>query len=210
MTTKRKGSLDFNLILATAVVLSAISLICIYAMFYFKLAQVHELPAGEKLLYMDGMNKVVAPFVTGLILLLGICVPKRLLPTTWVVRAAVLLGGAGVAVSLWAGVKTGLLAVLCVSLLLQLVVLMLALIGSSRLHFEKSGYWVRLGSSLIHLGLILFVLDLYFYRQQGLHLLLFWVTTGATVSGMLFSFYSHGVVGLIRRMIRKSGDTPGR
>jgi len=53
------------------------------------------------------------------------------------------------------------------------------------------------GSSLIHLGLILFVFDLFFYEKQSLHLFLFWVTTGATVIGMIFCFYAETVVKLI-------------
>jgi hypothetical protein len=56
---------------------------------------------------------------------------------------------------------------------------------------------VRVGSSLIHLGLILFVFDLFFYQRQALHLFLFWITTGATVLGMLFCFYAETVVRLI-------------
>ena len=42
-----KSSYDYYLILATAVVLFVISAICIYGMFYFKLAQVQQLPVAE-------------------------------------------------------------------------------------------------------------------------------------------------------------------
>ena len=80
---RKKSHYDFYLILATTVVLFAISVICIYGMFYFKLAQVNQLPAAEKMGYMNSMNTVMAPFLIALILLLGICVPKRLLPTAW-------------------------------------------------------------------------------------------------------------------------------
>ena len=74
-----KGHYDYYLILATSVVLFCISVFCIYGMFYFKFAQINQLPVAEKILYMDKMNEVMAPFLIGLILLLGICVPKRLL-----------------------------------------------------------------------------------------------------------------------------------
>jgi hypothetical protein len=196
---QKKSSYDFQLILATTAVLFAISLICIYGMFHFKLIQVHHLAPAAKAAYMDRMNAVVAPFVVALILLLGICIPKRLFPTAWLHRFTGLLLAAAAAASFAWGVPTGLLVVLLASLLLQLAVLALALVGSDKLHFEKKGYWVRLGSSLVHLGLILFILDLYFYRYQTLHLFLFWVTTGATVLGMLFCFYAEWVVGLVTR-----------
>lgn len=201
--TGKKASLDYYLILATVGVLFAISAICIYGMFYFKLAQIHQLPAPEKMAYMNWMNAVVSPFLIALILLLGICVPKRLLPTAWMVRLAVVLAGAALGVWFGFGGKAALVAVLLASLVLQLVVLGMAVTGSERLHFEKSGYWVRVGSSLVHLGIILFVLDVFFYQNPQLHLVLFWVTTGASVLGMLFCFYSKTVVGLVRRLTCK-------
>ncbi len=199
--TRKTGSLDYYLILATVGVLFAVSVISIYGMFYFKFASVQQLPAPEKMAYMNTMNRVVAPFIIMLILLLGVCVPKRLLPPLWLNRIAISLGLLCVLVSAWKGVKAGLILVLTASLLLQLVVLGMAVAGSRHLHFEKSGYWVRVGSSLIHLGLILFVLDLLLYRHHALHLFLFWVTTGASVLGMLFCFYS----GAITQVFRKKG-----
>lgn len=195
---QKKVSYDFYLILATVGVLFVISIICVYGMFYFKVAQIQQMEAGVKMAYMNRMNTVMAPFIIILILLLGICVPKRLLPTVWLNRFAGVLVLAAIGLSLLAGVQTGLQAILIVALILQLLVLGLALAGSERLNFEKTGYWVRVGSSLMHLGLILFILDLFYYTRPGLHLFLFWVTTGATVLGMLFCFYAETVVRLIR------------
>jgi len=194
---KFKSSYDFYLILATALVLFAISLISIYGMFYFKFAQIHQMAPAVKMSYMNRMNTFVAPFVISLILLLGICVPKRLLPTVWLNRVAVLLVVCAVLTGFIAGVKASLFFILGASLVLQLIVLILTLGGSKNLNFHKKGYWVRLGSSLIHLGLILFVLDLLLYERKALHLFLFWITTGASVAGMLFCFYAESVVGLI-------------
>ena len=199
---KKPGSLDYYLILATVGVLFAISVICVYGMFYFKFASIQQLPAPEKMAYMNQMNTVIAPFIIGLILLLGICVPKRLLPASWLNGVAVVLGVVCTVVSVWQGVKIGLIVVLTASLLLQLVVLGMAVAGSTYLHFEKSGYWVRVGSSLIHLGFILFVLDLLLYKHLTLHLFLFWITTGSSVLGMLFCFYSQGVAQFIRKCKR--------
>jgi len=198
----RTGSLDYSLILATVIVLSGVSLICIFGMFYFKLASVHQLPPAEKAAYMKTMNMLTAPFIIGLILLLGVCVPKRLLPASLLIRFAVGLIIMAAGFSAWQGITAGLTAVLAASLMLQLVVLGMAVGGSRRLHFEKSGYWVRVGSSLIHLGLILFVLDLLLYRHLFLHLFLFWVTTGASVLGMAFCFYAPAVAGIFRRQGR--------
>lgn len=203
---KGKSSYDFYLILATTLVLFVISLISIYGMFYFKFAQIQQMSPAVKMAYMNRMNGFVSPFVIGLILLLGICVPKRLLPTAWVNRLTVLLGGSAVLTWLAAGGKASLFVILGASLVLQLTVLVLALGGSQALHFHKKGYWVRLGSSLIHLGLILFVLDLLLYERKTLHLFLFWVTTSTSVAGMTFCFYAEAVAGLLRRKQQAAGE----
>ena len=201
-----KSSYDYYLILATTVVLFVISAICIYGMFYFKLAQVHQLPAAEKVGYMDSMNTVLAPFLIALIVLLGICVPKRLLPTSWLNRFSVILVLLALAAGFIWGIKVSLALVLIVSLVLQVVVLFMALAGSKELNFEKKGYWVRVGSSLLHLGLILFALDLFFYRYQVLHLVLFWITTASTLLGMVFCFYADSFSRLVKEKITPLSD----
>ena len=201
-----KGHYDYYLILITAVVLFVISVICIYGMFYFKLAQVHQLPVAEKIGYMDSMNTVMAPFLIALIVLLGICVPKRLLPTSWLNRFSVILVLLALAAGFIWGIKVSLALVLIVSLVLQVVVLFMALAGSKELNFEKKGYWVRVGSSLLHLGLILFALDLFFYRYQVLHLVLFWITTASTLLGMVFCFYADSFSRLVKEKITPLSD----
>ena len=193
---QKKASYDFYLILATTVVLAAISGICIWAMFYFKMAQIQDMAPMVKVAWQNRMNTIVAPFIISLILLLGTCVPKRLLSTTWLNRFAVFLVMVAALTSWLAGVKTGLLVILCAAMVLQLLILIMALFGSTHLNFEKKGYWARVGSSLIHLGLVLFILDLFFHRQQTLHLLLFWITTGATVLGMTCCFYAESIAKL--------------
>ena len=194
-----KSSYDYYLILATTVVLFVISAICIYGMFYFKLAQVHQLPAAEKVGYMDSMNTVLAPFLIALIVLLGICVPKRLLPTSWLNWFSLVLVLLACAAGFIWGLKVSLALVLMVSCVLQMVVLFMAIAGSKELNFEKRGYWVRVGSSLLHLGLILFTLDLFFYRYQVLHQVLFWITTISVLVGMVFCFYAESFSRLLKK-----------
>lgn len=206
-----KGHYDYYLILATSVVLFFISVICIYGMFYFKFAQINQLPVAEKILYMDKMNEVMAPFLIGLILLLGICVPKRVLPTAWLNWFTIGLILVALVVGFVWDVKISLACVLIVSLLLQIVVLVMAAWGSQELIFEKKGYWVRVGSSLLHLGMILFVLDLLFYRYRSLHLVLFWITTAASLIGMVFCFYAEALSTLVKGRVQPlSTEDSGR
>lgn len=202
-----KSNYDFYLILATTVVLFIISVICIYGMFYFKLAQVNQLTAVAKVNYMNTMNRVLAPFLIALIVLLGICVPKRLLPTVWLNRFSVMLVVFAIVAGLIGDVKVSLVLVLAVSLVLQIVVLIMACAGSTELNFEKKGYWVRVGSSLLHLGLIVFVLDFFFYRSLTLHLVLFWITTVSLLLGMVFCFYAESFSRLVQKKTTPVSDS---
>ena len=205
-----KGHYDYYLILATSLVLFIISVICIYGMFYFKFAQINQLPVAEKILYMDKMNEVMTPFLIGLILLLGICVPKRLLPTIWLNWFTIGLLLVALLVGIVWSVKMSLACVLIVSMLLQIVVLVMSAWGSQELLFEKKGYWIRVGSSLLHLGLILFVLDLLFYRYRDLHLVLFWITTAASLFGMIFCFYAESLSRLVKKRLASPATEEGR
>ncbi len=194
----KKASYDFYLIIATAAVLGAISAICIYGMFYFKFAELQHMPAAAKALYMARMNRLISPFIIALILLLGICVPKRLLAASRLTWFAALLALLVTVISFAYGVVMALKVSLIITLALQFVVLVLAAAGSRRLNFSHKSYWLRVGSSLMHLGIILFILDLFFYKHHALHLVLFWVTTTSTVSGMLACFYSQSLIKLFR------------
>ncbi|MFW8601994.1 hypothetical protein ACOHYD_11015 [Desulfobacterota bacterium M19] len=194
----KKASYDFYLIIATAAVLGAISAICIYGMFYFKFAELQHMPAAAKALYMTRMNRLISPFIIALILLLGICVPKRLLAARRLTLFAALLALVVIVISSIYGVVTALKVSLIITLALQFVVLILAAGGSHRLNFNHKSYWLRVGSSLMHLGIILFILDLFFYKHHALHLILFWVTTISTVSGMLACFYSQALLKFFR------------
>ncbi|MGM0682474.1 MAG: hypothetical protein ACQES8_09715, partial [Thermodesulfobacteriota bacterium] len=154
-----RSELNFYLILATVVVLFIISVICLYGMFYFKFAELQNMAPDLKAVYMETMNTVISPFLIALILLLGICVPKRLLSTVWLIRFTFVLVLVAAAVAFTVNLKAGLVTVLIASLVLQFTVLGMALVGSEHLRFNKKGYWLRTGSSLIHLAIILFILD---------------------------------------------------
>ena len=66
--------------------------------------------------------------------------------------------------------------------------MVLTLVGAE-LHFEQKGYWIKVGSSLIHLGFILFVLDFIVIQYTRLHLYIFWLSTIALSGGCFISFY---------------------
>ncbi len=185
----KKKNLDFVLVLATVVILGIISLICVGAMFYYRAAHLDQVSGAVKQAWLVTMNRTVTPPLILLVLILALCIPKRLLPRQWLWRLAAALAVAAVTAFLLSGFRAALLLVLSVSVLLETLVTILAAGNSRLLSFARPGYWQRLGSALIHLGLVLFVLDLLLYRYHSLHLILFWGVTATTFIGLLFSFY---------------------
>jgi hypothetical protein len=194
----RRFNYDFILILATVVILFLISLLCIGGMFYFKWAELQNVAPAIKMVFQEQMNSLLAPFLVALLLTLGLCIPKRLLPSRWLYAFIILLGLTGLGATLVWGWREALLWMLVISAALQAIVLILVVLGR-RLKFLCEGYWNRLGSSLVHLGLILFCLDFFFLSHRDLHFVIFWILAICIFIGMIVTFYAKGMVEWLQR-----------
>ena len=71
----------------------------------------------------------------------------------------------------------------------QAVVLILTSKKSQTIRFEKEGHVTRLGSSLLHLGIVILVFNFVSLRDNPFHILVFWIGTILVVAGNIFSFY---------------------
>lgn len=71
---------DFVLVLATVGVLFLISLLCVGGMFYFKWADLQSLAPTAEVAYQGRMNRLLAPLLVALLLVLGILRPKAVDP----------------------------------------------------------------------------------------------------------------------------------
>ncbi|MEW6220476.1 MAG: hypothetical protein AB1634_13210 [Thermodesulfobacteriota bacterium] len=203
---QRRFGYDFLLVLATTVVLAVISALCIYSMFAYKTAVGAAALPAARAAHMARMNGLVAPWLIALILILAICVPKRLLPVAWLHRLTGGLAILVVGVSAWHGLPVALLVVIIAATILQLVILALAVTGSPLLRFERKGYWLRVGSASLHLGLLLFLCDLHVVGHPGWHPFLFWAATVSFAVGLTCSFYADALVRLVRQ---QPASTPG-
>ena len=175
-----------------------ISLLCIGEMFYFKWASLQSVTPAVKVAFEGEMNGLLAPLLLALLLTLGLCIPKRLLPTNWLQGFMALLGLIATGMYIIWGWREAVLWVLIISVLLQITVLFLVLIGR-HLNFHYKGYWERLGSSLIHLGLLVFCLDLFLLDHQALHIRIFWISATCLFLGMLMAFYAKDIVNLLKK-----------
>lgn len=177
---------DLALVLLTAATLAAFGLLALWSMFHYRS---HALrPDWSVPAFQEMMNGLAAPLVVLLIVWLVLCIPKRLLSRRALLAysAAVIL--AALAAIPFRGVRFGLGLALALSAALQAAILGLVLAGA-RLRFAGQGLALRAGSSLLHLGVVLFTFDLVALQGSPWHIPLFWVSTALLTAGCVLTFY---------------------
>ncbi|MCL7412293.1 MAG: hypothetical protein M8353_01570 [ANME-2 cluster archaeon] len=210
LTLKMKPrTYDFYLMLLTSAVLAIIGLVCLYGIGYYTYTtettpQWTETPLYG--IYIDSMNQYIYPFVVLLLVVLGLCIPKRIVP-----RQSLLASGIGILVvtfliALVTDIGSSLVFLLAVSIVIQTAVMVLTILGRGGLTYEREGYFVQTGSSMLHLGTVVFVLDFVSFRTSDLHLSIFWVATILITIGTVLSFYP-GEAGRVARLLRSGSGS---
>ncbi|HEB12624.1 MAG TPA: hypothetical protein ENI11_02995 [Actinobacteria bacterium] len=186
-------NLNFILILATIVVLAAIGFTFIYGLIYSWLQSINLENWRQTFMYqeyVENMNLAVVPLSVSLVILLGLCVPKRIFTgQDLLISMGVLLFASALTMMVF-GLMIGMAFLLAAALLTQLVVIGMTITGSKRLSFEVQGFFLQIGSAVLHLGLILFVYDLVLLTDSPLHLGIYWTATALIGVGMVLCFYS--------------------
>lgn len=198
---------DFYLMILTSVVLAAIGLVCLYGIGYYTYTS-ETVPQWTQTQmygdYIDSMNQLIYPFLVLLLVALGLCIPKRIMP-----RKSLLMVGTGILtatflIALITNIGVSLAFLLAVSIVVQVSVMVFTMLGRGRLTYEREGYFIRTGSSMLHLGTVIFVFDFLIMRSSELHIPVFWVATILITMGTLLSFYP-GEAGSIARLWRPGG-----
>ncbi len=190
---KKPGSYDFILAIATIVILVALSAVSIYGTIVSWLNSVGDPNWTTGLLYVDYLNRMNSyayPFAIALVLALCMCIPKRFVPRAYLLQLSLILLSLSVALGVIWGFSVGLGFILMVSIVIQSTVVIMVLLRSGGLVFEREGLIVQLGSSLLHLGFVVFALDLVAIKEIQTHLIVFWVSTTLIILGSVLSFYS--------------------
>ncbi len=193
-TLAQKGewkNYDFILIILTIIFLLSLGIICIYGTIYSSFTIKKNPNWANSLLYQNylkGMNFLAAPFALGLVVFLGLCIPKRLLPRQLLLKATGITLSITVVISFSFGLISGISFILLIGTIIQIILIFLLILGKS-LHFEKKGFLPPLGSSLLHLGYVIIIGDLALFQNSTLHIPLFWLATFLIGIGMLLSFY---------------------
>jgi hypothetical protein len=177
---------DLALVLLTAATFAAFGALALWGMFRYKS---HALrPDWSVAAFQETMNRAAAPLVVLLIVWLVLCIPKRLFSRRALLAYCAGMAAVGLAVLPSHGVRAALGVVLALSAALQAVILALVLFGA-RLRFSGHGLALRAGSSLLHLGVVLFTLDLVALQGSPWHIPLFWVATALLTAGCVLTFY---------------------
>ena len=194
-------NLNFILILITIVVLAAIGVVFIYGSGYSWVKSLTVADWRNTALFQDyvhSMNLAVLPLAIALVVVLGLCIPKRLFSGVALLQSmGVLLAITILTAVVW-GPRLGLGFLLVAAIAIQTVVIGMTFAGDRRLSYETQGFFIQIGSAVLHLGLIVFLFDLILLGESAVHLDVFWVATGLISVGMILCFYSEEMAVLLR------------
>lgn len=144
--------------------------------------------------YIGVMNAIAAPQLVALVVVMGLCVPKRLLSRRTLVAVSAGMLAIGEAVYVLTGdLATGLAVYLGISGLIQVAVVVLTLAGARGLAFMSEARLAKVGSGLLHLGFIVTAFVVVALQDSPLMLPTFFVAIALTVVGTALSFRARRV-----------------
>lgn len=200
---------DFVLVIVAIAVLTMIGALFLGATFW---SWVHSLadPSWSSTPEYQGfvvlMDRLLSPLLVGIILILGLCLPKRLFAQGRLALAnIIMLCIASLAGLIYDG-KTGLSVFILECLALQSAVLLMTFFVGSSMRFETEGYWSRSGSALLHFGFILLAAAFVVWGSSAYHMDLFWAGTLALVAGNSIAFYSDSIAAQLQRQFKPKSD----
>lgn len=189
----RARTWDYSLTAATVIVLALLGVQSFLGTLWAWWAQSAD-PAWEQAgqpAFIAGMNAFAAPLVAALVVLMGLCVPKRLISRAALVWTSAAMLAAGVAAWLASGdVTTGLAAYLGLASLIQVAVAALTIAGVRGPSYLTEGRLTKTGSALLHLGFILFAIVVVALQRSAAMLPVFWAASVLIMGGTMLSFYA--------------------
>lgn len=183
---------DFVLTIITVCVLVAIGVVCAYGtVFSYFMSQSDPNWTGTTSYgaYLSRMNTLSFPLFIGLLILLVLCIPKRIIAKNFLYVTTLLMFIIAVLTGYFYGPIPGLGLILIFTMGIQCYVILKVILGSQGLLFQKESKIARLGSGILHLGMILFLYDLIILDKSPLHILVFWFAAALITIGNILSFY---------------------
>lgn len=193
---------DYYLIILTTLILFMIGAVSLYGITYYNYLAVDSgwTKTAQYSQYIDEMDSYLYPFLVLLLISLGLCIPKRLFEQDILLKFSAIILGITVILTIFSNIETGLGFILVLMTVVQSIVLIMTIRKSKSIRFEKEGYIVRMGSSLLHLGLVLIILNFVSLRDSPYHILIFWFGVIFITIGNVFSFYPEKTASLLPDM----------
>jgi hypothetical protein len=186
---------DFTLMLLTVVLLAGLgaqSLVGTMYVWWAQRATPGWLEGAGYARYVALMNAIAAPLVVGLVVVIGLCVPKRIFERNTLLAVSGGLVALGVAWAAATGsVQNGMAAYLATAAALQVVVVVLTFQRTGAVAYLTEGRR-RLGSALLHLGFIVFCLVVVALQTSAYMLPVFFLSAVLLAGGSALSFYARG------------------
>ncbi len=195
----KQKNYDYHLIILTTLILFAIGLVCVYGITYYNFLAVNPdwTRSFRYAQFIGDMNSYLLPFLVLLLICLGLCIPKRLFDQNILVKFSVSVMILTVILTIILGIETGLGFILAIMTGVQVIVLILTLNKNKAIRFAKEGYFNRLGSSLLHLGSVVLILNFVTLRESPFHITIFWSGMLLITAGNVFSFYPDKAASLL-------------
>lgn len=191
--TARQKNWDYALTVITVVLLGTLGVQSFVGTAYVWWA-ITAIPGFEVVGYdrfVWWMNAIAAPQVVALVVVMGLCVPKRLFDRTALIIVSAAMVVVGVVAWLLTGsLATGLAVYLALSGLIQAGVVVLTVAGARGPSYLTEGRLVKTGSGLLHLGFIAFAFVVVALQRSAFMLPAFWIATVFTLVGTVMAFYA--------------------
>lgn len=202
----RQRAWDFGLTVVTVALLGSLGTQSFAGTLYVWWAQ-RTIPGWERTSYagyVTLMNAVAAPQLVALIIVMGLCVPKRLFARRTLIGVSALMLAAGVVAGLVSrSLGTAVTVYLALAALIQVAVVALTAAGVRGPSYLTEGRLTKLGSGLLHLGFIAFAIVVASLQRSAFMLPAFWASTALMVGGSALSFYADRLA-----WRRRAPDTP--
>lgn len=204
----RQRAWDYGLTMVTVFLLGSLGVQSFIGTIYVWWAQ-RTNPAWEQsssAAYIDAMNTIAAPQLIALVVVMGLCVPKRLLSRRALLLVSLLMVVAGMGAGIVTGsLATGVAVYLALAALIQVAVVALTAAGAKGPSYLTEGRLTKLGSGLLHLGFIVFGIVVAVLQRSPFMEPVFWTSTVLMTVGTAMSFYADRLA--VRRVVRIERET---
>ena len=184
---------DFALTVVTVVLLASVGVQSFLGTLYVWWAQqnVPSWDAAGYSSYVAWMNAIASPQIVALVVVMGLCVPKRLFDRNKLVGVSLAMVVAGAAVAVATGaLATGLAVYLLLAGLIQVAVVAMTVAGARGPSYLTEGRLTKTGSGLLHLGFIVFAFVVVSLQTSRFMLPVFALSAVLMVAGTALSFYA--------------------